>query len=119
MTIWMITREHEYQGGNGSWYEDYVDEDFGYFSTQEAAEAKLAALVEAEQESHRRRFEEGSLQEWKTRQTLHDQAVAQNEILRAAGAPEIAVPRTYPEPAYPGWKPEYSDYNVIAIEEAS
>jgi hypothetical protein len=116
MTIWMITREHEYQGGNGSWYEDYIDEDFGYFSTQAAAEEKLEELVQIEREAHKRRFEDGPHQAWKTRQALHEQAVAQNAVLLNAGAPQIIVPRAYPEPVYPGWQPSYSDYNILAIE---
>jgi hypothetical protein len=117
MTIWMITLEHEYQGGNGSYYEDFIDEDLGYFTSQEAAEARLHSLRAAEAVNHRARWERDSYDMWKRRVKQNEEIQAQNEALKAAGLPLLHEVWVGPEPEYRTWTPNLSDYKVIEIKE--
>jgi hypothetical protein len=118
MTIFMITREHEYQGGNGSWYEDYVDEDFGYFVTKEEAELKLHELRAREAVSHRDQWERMVHKNWELRKAQHDRVQANNAILIEHGGTPERLPHVYPEPVYKEWNVSMSDYNIITVEPA-
>ena len=123
MTIWMITREHEFTGGGGnSFYEEFVDEDLGYFTDQVKAELKLADVVDEEKDAHRRNWERTAHKNWELRKNHHDRVTAQNRILIDHGVEPSSLdapPHVWEEPVYPGWKPEMSSYNVIAIEEGA
>ena len=123
MTIWMITREFEYTGGGGNtFYEEHIDEDFGYFTAQVLAEDKLADLVDEEKDAHRRNWQRTTHKNWELRKDHHDRVTSQNNILYGHGVAKeslIPVPHLYDEPVYPGWKAEYSRYNIIAIEEGA
>jgi hypothetical protein len=118
MTIYMITRDHEYEGGNGWYDETYVDEDFGYYVDRDQAEAKLVELRAAEAASHKRQWEERSHKPWLQRKAERDRVEANNNILVANGGSTTPVPHLYPEPVYPGWNDGMSDYNITVVEPA-
>lgn len=115
--IFMVTREHEYEGGNGSWYEDYVAEEFGYFTSRATAEVFLNTLRAAEAVSHRARWERDTYEMWKRRAKQNEEIQAQNEALKAAGLPLLHEVWVGPEPEYKPWTPDMSDYQVIEIQE--
>jgi hypothetical protein len=123
MTIWMITREFEYESGGGrTWYEPMADVDLGYFISKEAAELKLADLQEREKETYRQNWERTTHKNWELRKNEHDRIAAQNRILIDHGVAESSltpVPHLWDEPQPPEWRPSMTSYAVITIEEGA
>jgi hypothetical protein len=118
-SIWMITREFEYEGGGGrSHFEPMADVDLGYFRTREAAEAKLAELQQGEREDYKRRFERGPLRAYAERVDEAERIEAQNKVLEAAGLPLLKQRWIGNHPAQSPWTPGMSKYGVVEIEEA-
>jgi hypothetical protein len=123
MSIWMITREFEYESAGGrTWYEPMAAVDLGYFISKEAAELKLADVRDEEKDAHRRNWERTTHQQWVLRKANHDRIVEQNRILVDHGvAPSslTAAPHVWEEPVYRPWTPEMSSYSTIEIEEGA
>lgn len=117
MTIYMITREHETETGNGSVYDDYIDPEFGYFVDRTKAEAKLVELQMAERESYERQWEERTHQPWLRRKEERDRVETNNNILVANGGSTTPVPHLYAEPVMKPWNPGMTDYNITTIEQ--
>lgn len=116
-TIWVITRDFEYEGGNGrTYWEPVVDVDLGYFISEEGAQLKLALLQDAEREDYERRFNRGALQAWQSRVGEDARIVAQNVALEAAGLPLLQRRWVGEEPEMKPWTPKMSAYGIVEIK---
>jgi hypothetical protein len=112
-TIFGIERQHEYEGSNGSWYEWYIEEDEGFFTTREAASARLETLKARERAERHRAWERSTYNGWKRRVEENDRIVAQNEVLVAAGLPAIGLRFVGEEPTF---APRASNYQIIEVD---
>jgi hypothetical protein len=120
MTIWMITREFEYESGGGrTWYEPMADVDLGYFISKEAAELKLADLWDEEKDAYARNFQRTAMEPWRKRKAEHERISFQNAILKENGIADSSltpVPHVWDEPVMKPWRKEMSSYAVVEIE---
>jgi hypothetical protein len=122
MTIYMITRRHETETGNGSVYDEFIDEDLGYFTSKEKAEEKLADLWKEEASAWERQWRFSSLDPWAARQAESDRIKIHNDILRANGIEEgqlSPLPHVWSKPVLPEWNRRQSDFEVIEIQEGA
>lgn len=118
-SIWMITREHETETGNGSFYDDYVDEDLGFFTSKEEAEAKLVELQLGEQKSYEQRWRDTTHAQWRSRKRQYEETLANNRILKENGGTPLQLPHLYTEPEMRPWTTGMSAYKTIEIEKGN
>lgn len=83
-TIWMLERADERDGHNGSYWEETLDADEGFFLTREAAEARIAALDGLAVDAYNQ-YVLSVLSENEKRRVEYKSALADFEMLVAGG----------------------------------
>lgn len=118
--IFMLQRNHHYEGWNGREFDQTIDTDFGYFTSKEAAEEAAEKLnvplrAEVEKWNDRQRAEHAQ------KRADYAAAVAQNEVLLKAGLPLVKVPNVSASFYTKTWQGNHDDsiyWDAVEIEEA-
>ena len=120
VNVWVIEVENQYEGWNGLSTDYTIDEEYGFFLTKEAVEAKCAQLLDAIRRPAYEKYVAQIKKNNEVAETRYTEALKDHEALVAGGRPSKEPTKVSPTEVrtFEEWAANwhYTRYNTVELK---